>query len=387
MTEGTQAAPTIETLVDVLVTAARRVPDRGIVHLEEPGCERTQTYPQLLADAEHVMTALRARGLRRHDRVILLLEDTHPFVTCFWGCLLAGVVPVPLGTLEAGRTLASFVDRVARVHQRLEVAAIVTRAALQAVLAESAQGAGFTVFTPDELQGALEPADSKPVWTPTAPDETAMIQCSSGSTGHPKGVGLSHENLIADVEGILDRGQYDPDGLSLSWVPLHHDMGLVGFHLSPIRACGQQALMRTADFARSPLRWLRELSARRATVTSSPTFGLQHVLRRLKPALVSELDLSSVETILTGAEPISAAVVREFNAALAPAGLARTAMRGAYGLAEATLAVALGAPGEELGSCVCDRNALAMGARVTEVDPGDPRAVEIVFIGAPILGC
>jgi acyl-CoA synthetase (AMP-forming)/AMP-acid ligase II len=219
------------------------------------------------------------------------------------------------------------------------------------------------------------------------PDDVAFIQFSSGSTSEPKGVILTHRNLTANIGAIAAGIGARPDDASLSWMPLTHDMGLIGFHLTPLFEGVDHWLMPTALFVRRPGLWPAKVSEHRVSVTCSPNFGYMHYLKSHDAAKVAQLDLSPVRIIFNGAEPIAADLCRDFLAALAPAGLAPNVMFPVYGLAEASLAVTFPAVGAPLAVETLARGALGPGDVVRAVDASADDAVELVRVGRPVSGC
>ena len=170
--------------------------------------------------------------------------------------------------------------------------------------------------------------------------DPAFIQFSSGSTSEPKGVLLTHANVLANIRDIVATANFTDRDRSLSWMPLTHDMGLIGFHLCMLASGISHILMDTRLFSRRPLLWLKEASASGATLLSSPNFGYKHFLKVYEAKGGDGLDLSRVRLLFNGAEPISVPLCDRFLDAMAPHGLVRHAMYPVYGLAEASLAVA-----------------------------------------------
>jgi acyl-CoA synthetase (AMP-forming)/AMP-acid ligase II/acyl carrier protein len=220
------------------------------------------------------------------------------------------------------------------------------------------------------------------------PDDLAFIQYSSGSTSDPKCVCLTHANLCVNIRAIVEGAQWTQDDRSLSWMPLTHDMGLIGYHLSVLAAGMSHAVMDTNVFVRRPLLWMLKASELQATQLCSPNFGYKHFLKLFeRKGLPEGTDLSNVKLILNGAEPISYDLCEEFLDALEPYGLARTAMFPVYGLAEATVGVTFGVPGELYSRVVVHRHSLRIGEPYEVAQPGDADAVSFVKVGRPIRDC
>ncbi len=217
-----------------------------------------------------------------------------------------------------------------------------------------------------------------------APDDLAFIQFSSGSTSEPKGVMLTHGNLIANIQGATAVGKFTDEDVSLSWMPLTHDMGLIGFYLIQFANRVHVNLMPTELFVRRPLLWLQTASKKRVTITCSPNFGYRHFLKVLGERRLEGVDLSAIRQIYNGAEPISVPLCNEFMSALAYTGLKHHAMFPVYGLAEASLAVAFPEPGKDYRWIRVNRRRLGVGAHV-ELNPADGRdALELVCLGSAV---
>jgi acyl-CoA synthetase (AMP-forming)/AMP-acid ligase II len=219
------------------------------------------------------------------------------------------------------------------------------------------------------------------------PEDTAFIQFSSGSTSSPKGVVLTHANLLANMRGASEAAHFTGEDTSLSWMPLTHDMGLIGFHIFMLANGMQMHQMATELFVRRPVYWLQLAARSGATLLCSPNFGYRHYLKVLGDRAVDELDLSKVRLIFNGAEPISVALCDEFMDRLAPARLARNSMYTVYGLAEASLAVSFPTAGAAYFSTCFDRHAMAIGQAVRVVARDDRDALPLVALGKAIPHC
>jgi acyl-CoA synthetase (AMP-forming)/AMP-acid ligase II/acyl carrier protein len=216
------------------------------------------------------------------------------------------------------------------------------------------------------------------------PVDTAFIQFSSGSTSEPKGVVLTHGNILTNSDGAMLAAGFNDSDTSLGWMPLTHDMGLIGFHLFMMYAGVRQYLMPTDLFVRRAVLWMKFASEKRVTVTCSPNFGYRHFLRAAGDKSLDAIDLSCVRLIFNGAEPISVELAEEFLARLAPHGLKRTAMLPVYGLAEASLAVTMPEPGSEFRWLTVDRRSLGPGRAFAGAAPGDRDALKLMSVGRPI---
>ncbi len=375
------------TLPDALHAAAET--GRGIGYIEARDRQVRQTYAELQSAALGLLGHLQARGLAPGDELILLLKDNRAFIEMFWACVLGGIVPVPVAPGISDEHRAKVFRIFARLQRPWLYTEQETLARLGSFAANHDMAGELAALQARTLRvetlAETEAAEGLP--READPAETAFIQFSSGSTSDPKGVVLTHANLLANIAGILEAGRFTPDDVSLSWMPLTHDMGLIGFHLNML-ACGmEQYLMPTELFSRRPLLWLQKASETRASILCSPNFGYKHYLKALGDKPVDDLDLSAVRLIYNGAEPISVALCDQFLDRLAPAGLRRESMYTVYGLAEATLAVAFPPPGEPFRTLWLHRDHLGLHETVRAVDASDPAAVGFAIEGRPVPGC
>ncbi|MEV6596185.1 amino acid adenylation domain-containing protein [Actinoplanes sp. NPDC051346] len=350
------------TLTDVLVRAATHAPDRGVVHVDDSGGERLTTYAELYADSLRIAGGLRRAGLAAGDPLLVVAENSAEFLPLFWGAVLAGVVPVPLPPEPA---------RLAAVATLLGDAPLAGDPVLDG--ARFLSGSVLRRSTP-----LAEPA-------PVASDDLAMLQFSSGSTATPKGVELTHGNLVTNLEQAALASALSADDVVVTWMPYFHDMGLIGTHLVPLHRRCRQVRISPLTFAKRPESWLRIAAKHQATVLSAANFALALTARRVADETLDGIDLSGVRMMMVGAEPISPAVWRAFTAKLARARLDPRALRPVYGLAEATVAVAFSPVGELARPIRLSRAALARGVAV-EAGAGTP-AVELMDVGHPVPGC
>ncbi|GIJ59532.1 non-ribosomal peptide synthetase [Virgisporangium aurantiacum] len=324
------------TLVDVLLHAADEAPDRVIVHVDGDGAEHPVTFRELRDDALRVAGGLRAIAGAPGTPVILRLDRSADFQAAFWGAVLAGLVPVPLAPDQA---------RVDAVSTALDHPPIVTRSELDSL----------------RRNASVEP--HRP-----APGDLAFLQYSSGSTGDPRGVEVTHANVVANLEQAAVGGGLTASDVIVTWLPFHHDLGLIGGHLAPLAARMGQVVLSPVAFAKRPARWLEIAARHRATVLPAVNFALALVVRRVPDRVLAGLDLSAVRLCAVGAEPIAPAVWRSFLAKTAAAGLDPRALQPVYGLAEATLGVCAPPLGEIAVPLELDRAALAAGRAVLTAD-------------------
>jgi acyl-CoA synthetase (AMP-forming)/AMP-acid ligase II/aryl carrier-like protein len=371
------------TLTDMLDDRARR--DGTVTYLEGEGAEKTLKLAEVRRRALGILHHLQRIGAEPGDFLILHVASNEQFVDAYWACLYGGIVPVPV---TAGMS-DEHKHKLLRIARQLGRPLLYTDRKLRDRLAAFAGPGGqhdtwaaleARTFLVDMLDDVSR--EGRPV--PASPGQTAFIQFSSGSTSEPKGVVLTHRNILANAEGSRQAAGFSEQDVSLSWMPLTHDMGLIGFHLMMMYAGVRQHLMPPDLFVRRAPLWLKWLAQKRVTLTCSPNFGYRHTLRALRDQTPTDLDLSCVRLIFNGAEPISVELAGEFLDRLAPCGLARNSMFPVYGLAEASLAVAFPEPGSAYRYVSVDRRSLGVGSVARLVADDDPGALKVMCEGRPI---
>jgi acyl-CoA synthetase (AMP-forming)/AMP-acid ligase II/aryl carrier-like protein len=372
-----------QTLLDLL--ERNRDIDRTIAYLGAGGVERKLPYSGLYARALGILHRLQVLGARPGDRMILFLDDNEQFLDAFWAATAGNIVPVPLTVgindehrlklLRVARKLGRpWIYTTAKNLARLETLA---RRNDDALLFAELETRSFLVESLDDISHPGKIHAPKP-------DDLALIQFSSGSTREPKGVMLSHRNLIANTRDVLEVGRFTDRDVSLSWMPLTHDMGLIGFFIMQFAARAGIFLMPTALFVRRPVLWLETAARKRATITCSPNFGLSHLLKVLGERRLDDVDLSALRLIYNGAEPISVELCYEFLGRLRHTGLRPQAMYPVYGLAEATLAVSLPEIETPFRSMRVNRHSLSTGSAVSLDTPNSRDGVDLMNVGKPV---
>ena len=377
---------TATTLIELL--EANRGAARSLTYLEGERETRSVALSELYERALAILHRLQRLGARPGDKLILFLSSNEPFIDAFWAALLGGIIAVPVAPgisdehrhklLRIARKLhAPYIYTEQRLLER--VGSLATGHEDLATL-ESLRARAFLVDELDELgrSGKLYRA---------RPADVAFIQFSSGSTSEPKGVVLTHANLLANTRGATEIAHFNQDDVSLSWMPLTHDMGLIGFHLIMLANRVHAHLMPTDLFVRRPLLWLQLAARIRATILCSPNFGYRHYLKVLGERAPGELDLSRVRLIFNGAEPISVELCEQFLSRLAPTGLPRQAMFPVYGLAEASLAVSFPEPGALYRATAFNRHQLGVGAEPQTIGVDEREAVRLASVGRAIPYC
>src|SRR6185312_4961454 len=367
-----------------LIEGNRTAP-RAITYLEGENEERKVGFGELYDRALGILYHLQKLGAKRGDKLILFLGNNEQFIDAFWAAVLGGIIPVPvaLGISDEHR------HKLLRIARKLGKPFIYTdRRSLDRIggfastvgatdVFEGLRSRAFLVDTLDDISRAGEPHRAQP-------GDIAFIQFSSGSTSEPKGVVLTHANILANSRGSSEGAQFTQDDVSLSWMPLTHDMGLIGFHIFMFANRIQCHLMPTELFIRRPLLWLTFATRKRASILCSPNFGYKHYLKVLGDRSIEGLDLSAARLIFNGAEPISVDLVEEFLNRMQPAKLARSAMFPVYGLAEASLAMTFPPLNRPYRAVSFKRTELGVGSTVHTVAKTEKDAVEFISVGRPI---
>ena len=362
-----------------------RTANRAVTYLDGEHEQRQVQFGELHERALGILFHLQKLGAKRGDKLILFLGNNEQFIDAFWAAVLGGIIPVPiaLGISDEHR------HKLLRVARKLGRPFIYTdKRSLERIGAFAAQAGEADTFTGLQqrafLVDALDDISKAGEIHRAQPGDTAFIQFSSGSTSEPKGVVLTHANIIANARDSSLAAKFNEDDVSLSWMPLTHDMGLIGFHIMMFANRIHCHLMPTELFVRRPLLWLQFASRIRATITCSPNFGYKHYLKVLGDRSVDGLDLSSVRLIFNGAEPISADLCEEFLARMQPAKLARNALFPVYGLAEASLAMTFPPLGRPFVAQSFKRESLGVGSVAQLTTKTDKDAVELVSVGRAI---
>lgn len=374
-----------QTLAELLEQRARDVPERGYAFLlgtDVDGPRAELSYAQLHARAREVAAMLDAAGARG-ERVVMVFAPGLEFIVGLFGCLLSGAVAVPV-----------YPPNPSRLYKTLPL--------LEAIAADCE--ARFALTSPDLMQMTGAVADlsehlAKLTWLSTAdsgsssggvldpvrPEQLAFLQYTSGSTGEPKGVRLSHANLLHNQVMMTAGFGQNPDTRVVGWLPLYHDMGLIGNVLNPMWVGTSVLLMSPITFIKRPMVWLEAISSFGAHTSGGPNFAYDLCVDRVEPSVLDRLDLSCWKVAFNGAEPVRKATLERFAETFARAGFDRNALFPCYGLAEATLAVTCADVSEPPRVLDIDRAALEGGRVEPPIANGE--AISLVCCGRPLPGC
>ena len=334
---GRPAPASARTLVDVLEWHAERTPERTHIQLRlDDGTERPITYGELLTGSNTVAAGLRAIGVAAGDTVALMLRTEYAYFEAFFGVLLVGAVPVPLYPPVRPDQILDYVRRQRAILRNAAARVLVTfpEAERLAVLLRSQVPELHAITTVDRLAAEGKGTFQHPS---LGPRDAALVQYTSGSTGTPKGVLLSNANLLANIRAIGGAIAVGPDDVTVSWLPLYHDMGLIGAWLGSLYFGVPIALMSPLVFLTRPARWLWAIHAHRGTVSPAPNFAFDLCVRKIADDEIAGLDLSGWRLAFNGSEAVSPDTIDRFTHRFAPYGFRAEAMCPVYGLAESSV--------------------------------------------------
>ena len=343
-----------QTLVEVLRYRALHDADRTHLHVTEDSDTGdktlTLTFAELYSAAQSCAAELARRGVPPGGRVSLMLPTSRAFFVCYAGILLAGAIPVPIYPPFRADRIEEYAERQSAILNNAGVCLLLTfrRAESVAKLLKPRVGSLQSVVDAEKLLAA---ADKAPPPAPGAlpahlsgsrvrkGSDIALLQYTSGSTGDPKGVVLTHANLLANIRAIGEAVQLTSEDVGVSWLPLYHDMGLIGAWLTPLHYGIPLCVMSPLAFLTRPERWLQSFHKHGGTISAAPNFAYELCVRKIADKDMEGLDLSSWRAALNGAEPVNPETLERFEQRFAKYGFRREAQLPVYGLAEATLAV------------------------------------------------
>ncbi|SEK10885.1 AMP-binding protein [Paraburkholderia diazotrophica] len=359
--------------------------DGGRAHLiliDDSFNETRITYSDLRREALEIAGGLRATGIERGDTVALMLPTSREYFVCFLGILLCNAIPVPLYPPARLQALEEHVARNAAILNNAQAKALISFDKVATI-------AQLLALRVPQLRHVLVPQQIRRVpldhVEPAHPTDVALLQYTSGSTGDPKGVTLTHANLLANIRAMGDRIGVTPHDVMISWLPLYHDMGLIGTWLAPLYYALPVVMASPLMFLARPASWLHLVDRYRGTLTAAPNFAYDRCARQLRDDELMGVNLSSLRYMFCGAEPVNQNTMRAFAARFERYGLHPGAIAPVYGLAENTLAVTFPPSGRGLHTDRVVRAAYDRQQVATEALNGDD-TTEIVGCGFALDG-
>ncbi|MEA2119040.1 condensation domain-containing protein [Halovibrio sp. HP20-50] len=342
--------------------AQERPSDRALIVVNAQG-ETTLDYATLERRSRALASELQQR-FPAGERALILLDNDEHYVVAFFACLYAGVVAVPVFPPESAKQ--QHLARLLAIAADSQAACVLTSTTIIDVVASASEGFGSTELIPVD---SVDESHAEH-WVEHHPKrgDIAFLQYTSGSTATPKGVMVSHGNLMANERAIETGFSIGADDVFVSWLPLYHDMGLIGGLLQPIYRGIPAVLMSPTFFLQRPVRWLEAISRHRGTVSGGPDFAYRLCLERIRDEQIEALDLSSWRVAFSGAEPVRHDTLTGFIERFRPAGFAADTAAPCYGLAEATLLVSCNPRGTGVVGTVFSQQSLAEGKAVSAVE-------------------
>ncbi len=388
-----------ETLIDVL--RHRAVHDAERAHLliteDSDGEERslTLTFGELYAAGQRCAAELARRGVPAGGRVALMLPTSRAFFVSYAGILLAGAIPVPIYPPFRADRIEEYAARQSAILNNAEVCLLLTFRRAEAV-AKLLRPRVHSLTDVADAEKLIEAADKARPPSPGAlplhltgsrarkGSDLALLQFTSGSTGDPKGVMLTHANLLANMRAIGEAVQLGPEDVGVSWLPLYHDMGLIGAWLTLLHFGVPLVVMSPLAFLTRPERWLQAFHKHRGTISAAPNFAYELCVRKIAEKDIKGVDLSSWRAALNGAEPVNPETLERFANRFASHGFRRESQLPVYGLAEAALAVTVPPLGRGPLIDRVERDTFASQGRAVPAAPEDASAVAFVSSGQPL---
>ncbi len=356
--------------------------DHAHTFVRMDGSEHQISFVELWRIACQRANKLHQLGLRKGDRVAMILPEPDAFVLAFIGALTGGIVPVPMYPPQTMSKVEAYGETVRHILASSGAKALITVPKLSEMLAEHLPAAAgkdpnVMLLHDSDLEGDA-PARAVPPCQ-VGPDDLAFLQFTSGSTRKPKGVMVTHGNLSANAHAIMFDGLHaNAQDKGVSWLPMFHDMGLIGFVISPVFAQVQVMFLPTLSFIRRPAKWLDAIDRFRGSITFAPNFAYALATRAIKEKQSNNWDLSCLRALGCGAEPIQPSTMRAFTERFASCNLRAEAVLPCYGLAEATLAVSFASLHEPLATDYVDQLALQRGQALPS---SNGHGVELVSCG------
>jgi fatty-acyl-CoA synthase len=378
----TSATTKYRTLNEAFLPVCTEWPQNGFVFQDQFGNEKDCRFPEVETETARRAAALQEAGLAKGDRVLLSVAEPEHFVLTFLAALRVGIVPVPVFTPHQPGSRDLWLQQVGAILRTSRAKALLVSPQLESLAVSLAMRASLTV--PVLASDGLV-AHGEAFWPQIEPGDLAFLQYTSGSTTAPRAVRITHESLMHNIDGIMKSGlMVDPArDKGISWLPLYHDMGLVGFVLGPLVWGIEVVFIPTMRFIRNPSVWLEAIHRHRGTISFAPNFAYALAARRAKPSANKDnWDLSCLRVLGCGAEPIQVSTIREFSKAFGQYGLSSQCIVPAYGLAESTLAVTMHRPGQPWASHRIDA-AMFRELKIARDAEDDVTAIEHVSCGRP----
>lgn len=373
------------TLIDVLDWHVNAHSERPHIQFHsDDGDGQSMSYQTLLDGAQNLASGLQSLGIEPGQTVAIMLPTSEEYFHTFYGILLAGAIPVPIYPPMRPNQLEDHLRRHAAILSNCRAVTMITLTEAKPVarLLKSQLETLHHIITVDELMNTGSRYERPAI----SPQDTAFLQYTSGSTGSPKGVVLSHANLLANIRAMGERVGANPNDVFVSWLPLYHDMGLIGAWLGSLYYAALFVVMSPLAFLARPQRWLQAIHQYQGTLSAAPNFGYELCLHRLKDTELDGLDLSSWRAAFNGAEAVSPDTVKQFPQRFRKYGFREDAMMPVYGLAESSVGLAFPPLGQGVLIDKIQRQAFMLSGKAIPAEEDDENALRFVACGQALSG-
>ena len=324
--------------------------------VEVKSIEHERQFDEFADEVYKCLGFFQNHGIKIKDEVVINTKSNHKFLIAFWAAILGGMIPIPVAVGVGDEHKRKLL----KILKRLKNPTLITDDKVQERLMSFIESNDEHTDLIDSIENSvinIESSQNGQIYT-SREEDIAFIQYSSGSTSEPKGITLTHKNLVTNISAIAKGLNLTSSDIGISWMPLTHDMGLIGTHMT-LFSCGlSQIIMDTDLFIKKPLMWLQQTSKYRASILTSPNFGYKHLLKIHERRPLKDIDLSSIRLLINGAESISVSLCNEFLEKMKVFGLKKETMFPVYGLAEATLGVSFPETGKVFDFINLDRKSL-----------------------------
>lgn len=369
-------------LIDILRNKSIEY-DKGIYFINGESDVTFLSYAVLHRRASNLKFFFKSKNFSENNKVILYFDDNESIISCFWGCIYAGIVPIPMKVMFDKFNI----DKLKNVISKLGTPYLLSNEKYLKRLSHELEHPINTcsIDSVTKFDYAIDcKNDANESYA--SEDEIAFIQFSSGSTGNPKGVVLTHRNILSNINSMIAAAKLVSSDSTLNWMPLTHDMGLVGFHLTPLFSNLNQYHIPVSLFIKNPSVWLKYASLYKVTILGSPNFGLNHFLQYTDLS-DKVFDLKSIRLLLTGAEMISLKVLQKFINKVSVLGLDKNVVFPVYGMAEAVLGVSFSSPGDGIKYVEIKRHKIALGEEISKANESEKDKLPIVSVGKALDCC
>lgn len=373
-------------LITALKRSAMECKDKGIIYVLQDGTEINQTYPELLEEAERILSGLRSAGLKPQDPVILQLEKNEDFIPVFWACVLGGIIPSPVSVAPTYTEINAVVNKLHNAWELLQRPIIITDISKKAELQNLNQLWQTTDIHVLEVEKLRDNEADKNHYQPTE-DDIVLNLFSSGSTGMPKCIQHRHSSILARIRSTQKFNDFTRNDVSLNWMPLDHIGGIVMFHIRDIYIGCQHISPKIESFIANPLIWLKWVEKYKATITWAPNFAFSMLNEYEQHISEGSWDLSSLTYIMNAAEQVVTNVCYRFLEIMQQHGLPATAMVPAYGMSETSSAILQNKDfhrdDKSSGVQILDKDSLSSGT-LKNIGHNHPNKISITEVGQPI---